>query len=83
MRSVLKSGRRLLLLATGLAALAAPAMAADTLTVVTFGGSFESAVDKAFFQPFEAKTGTKIVKEEYDGGLAKLRGMVEIGRAHV
>ncbi|MCW6508408.1 extracellular solute-binding protein [Lichenifustis flavocetrariae] len=79
MFNVLKSSRRMLLMATGVMALAAPAVAADTLTVVTFGGSFESAVDKAFFVPFTAKTGTNIVKEDYDGGLAKLRGMVEAG----
>ena len=79
MFSALRPSRRMLLIATGLVALAAPALAADSLTVVTFGGSFESAANKAFFEPFTAKTGIHIVEEEYDGGLAKLRGMVEAG----
>lgn len=79
MLDVLKAGRRTLLMASAVAMLAGPATAADSLTVVTFGGAFESAVNKAFFEPFTAKTGTAIVKEEYDGGLAKLRGMVEAG----
>lgn len=79
MLSVFKAGRRTLLTASAVAVLAGPAAAADSLTVVTFGGAFESAVNKAFFEPFTAKTGTNIVKEEYDGGLAKLRGMVEAG----
>ena len=79
MLHVLKAGRRTLLMASAVAVLAGPAAAADSLTVVTFGGAFESAVNKAFFEPFTAKTGTAIVKEEYDGGLAKLRGMVEAG----
>ena len=77
MVSVFKAGRRTLLMASAVALFAAPAVAADSLTVVTFGGAFESAVNKAFFEPFTGKTGTNIVKEEYDGGLAKLRGMVE------
>lgn len=72
-----KKAGRALLLAVGCLGLAAPASAADSMTVVTFGGAFENAVDKAFFGPFTAKTGVEIVKEQYDGGLAKLRGMVE------
>jgi putative spermidine/putrescine transport system substrate-binding protein len=70
---------------TGLASLVAgsclalpiPAVAAESLSVVTFGGAFENAVTKAWFEPFTAATGTPVAKEQYDGGLAKLRGMVE------
>lgn len=78
MQSFVKSGSRVLLVATSLLALSLPA-AADSLTAVTFGGAFENAVVKAYFEPFTAKTGTSIVREQYDGGLAKLRGMVESG----
>ncbi|MFK8253998.1 ABC transporter substrate-binding protein [Ancylobacter terrae] len=73
---VRKAGQALLV-AAGVLGLAAPSHAADSLTIVTFGGAFENAVNKAFFEPFTAKTGIAIVKEQYDGGLAKLRGMVE------
>ncbi|MBV8568799.1 MAG: ABC transporter substrate-binding protein [Methylobacteriaceae bacterium] len=66
----------ILLVAAGLG-ISARASAADTMTIVTFGGAFENAVTKAYFDPFTAKTGISVVKEQYDGGLAKLRGMVE------
>ena len=61
----------------GCLSLSGRAWAADTMTIVTFGGAFEDAVTKAYFDPFTAKTGIGVVKEQYDGGLAKLRGMVE------
>lgn len=53
------------------------ASAQEPLTVVTFGGAYENAASKAFFEPFSKETGTAIVKEQYSGGLAKLRAMVE------
>ncbi|WP_414449916.1 ABC transporter substrate-binding protein [Burkholderia sp. 22PA0099] len=52
-----------------------PAHAADTLSVVTFGGAYESAARHAWFEPFTAKTGTQFTTESYDGGLAKLQAM--------
>lgn len=68
---------------TGAAALAlvgslscAPVRAAETITIPNFGGAFEVAASKAWFEPFTAATGIRIAKEEYDGGLAKLRAMV-------
>lgn len=79
MQSTLSASRRGLLLAAGCLALALalPARAADPLTAVTFGGALETAVTKAWFEPFAAATGTPVTREQYDGGLAKLRGMVE------
>jgi putative spermidine/putrescine transport system substrate-binding protein len=78
-KKILKSGNLLALSAASCIALSLSASAADKLTVVTFGGAFENAATKAFFEPFTAQTGTEIVREQYDGGLAKLRGMVEAG----
>jgi putative spermidine/putrescine transport system substrate-binding protein len=49
--------------------------AAETLSVVTFGGAYENAAKKAFFEPFTAKTGVAFSTESYDGGLAKLSAM--------
>src|SRR5919199_4820427 len=72
-----RCGGRILLLTAACLGFSLPAGAAETMTAVTFGGAFENAADKAYFQPFAAKTGIDVVKEEYDGGLAKLRGMVE------
>lgn len=68
-------GAAALALSAGL--LSAAARADETITIPNFGGAFEAAADKAWFQPFTAATGIKIAKEEYDGGLAKLRAMVE------
>src|ERR1700710_2837088 len=51
------------------------AHAAETLSVVTFGGAYENAAKKAYFEPFTAKTGVNFTTESYDGGLAKLSAM--------
>src|SRR5215469_5592772 len=55
--------------------LSSAAHAADTISVVTFGGAYEAAAKKAWFEPFTAKTGTQFATESYDGGLAKLQAM--------
>lgn len=60
-----------------LVASSAMAYAQESLTITTFGGAFENAATKAWFEPYTAKSGTAIAKEQYDGGLAKLRAMVE------
>lgn len=53
---------------------------ADTgLSVVTYGGAFENAVQEAYFKPFSQKTGIDFNLESYDGGLAKLAAMVQAG----
>lgn len=79
MRQTLTSASRSLLVATSLLALVLPASAEENMTIVTFGGAFESAVEKAFLEPFTKENSVTVVKEQYDGGLAKLRGMVEAG----
>ena len=60
---------------TVLSVLSSMARAADTLSVVTFGGAYESAAKQAWFEPFTAKTGVAFSTESYDGGLAKLSAM--------
>ena len=64
-------------LALGLAC-AMPAMAAD-LTVVSFGGANKDAQVKAYYEPFQAETGHKIIAGEYNGELAKVKAMVDTG----
>ena len=49
--------------------------AAETLSVVTFGGAYEAAARKAYFEPFTQATGIGFSTESYDGGLAKLSAM--------
>jgi putative spermidine/putrescine transport system substrate-binding protein len=62
-------------LAVGVA-LAVPAMAVD-LTAISFGGASKVAQVKAFYEPFEAKTGNKILAGEYNGEMAKVKAMVD------
>jgi putative spermidine/putrescine transport system substrate-binding protein len=56
---------------------ALPAMAESQLTVVNFGGANGAAQKKAYVEPFEKSTGTKIVSVEYNGEQAKIKAMVE------
>jgi putative spermidine/putrescine transport system substrate-binding protein len=65
-----------------LAAVAALAMtgsaAARDLTVVSWGGAYQEAQKKVYFEPFQ-KTGTKLTDESWDGGIGVLRAKVEGG----
>ncbi|MFH3844485.1 extracellular solute-binding protein, partial [Acinetobacter baumannii] len=65
-------------LAAGLAC-AAQAMAVD-LTVVSFGGANKSAQIKAFYEPYQKATGNRIVAGEYNGDIAKVKAMVDVGQ---
>jgi len=60
--------------------LAWPALAgADSLTVVSWGGSYEYSQTRAYFEPFTEKTGIRIDVEQYTGGIDELRRQVESG----
>jgi putative spermidine/putrescine transport system substrate-binding protein len=52
------------------------ALAADELTIVSWGGAYQESQRKAFFEPF-MKEGNKVTEEEYNGEIAKIRAMVE------
>ena len=51
----------------------------QAITVVSFGGSYARACDKAYHERFEAETGISIDLEDYTGGLAQIRAQVEMG----
>ncbi len=59
--------------------LAAPGLAAQELTVVSWGGAFARALEEAIIKPFEAETGIEVRLEDYNGGLAQIRAQVETG----
>jgi putative spermidine/putrescine transport system substrate-binding protein len=59
------------------AAFSAPVSAQDSVTVVSWGGAYQDSVRKAFFEPFMKEGGGKIVEEEFNGEIAKVRAMVE------
>ncbi|WP_240724534.1 extracellular solute-binding protein [Halomonas borealis] len=80
-------GWRALLLALALGAgvpgmleaepLATPA--AESLTVLSWGGAYERAQRRALFAPFSEASGLAVTVERYNGGLAALRRAVQAG----
>ena len=70
---------RLRILLTGaamLAVMATPAMAQD-LTAVSFGGAYGAAQKKHMIDPYMASTGTRVLFEDYSGGIAEIKAQVE------
>ena len=55
---------------------------AQSLTVVSWGGSYGRAVYEAAIAPFTEATGIRVDVEDYNGGLAQIRAQVEIGNIH-
>ena len=52
---------------------------AQSITVVSWGGSYARASQEAYFKPFTEETGIEIWLEDYNGGLAQIRAQVESG----
>ena len=53
--------------------------AADSLTVVSWGGSYAKACVDGYHDAFTAETGIEVRLEDYNGGLAQVRAQVEAG----
>jgi putative spermidine/putrescine transport system substrate-binding protein len=53
---------------------------AESLTVVSFGGTNKDAQEKAFYKPFEAAGKGTIDAGEYNGEMARIRAMVQTGQ---
>ena len=51
-----------------------------SITVATWGGSYERSQVKAYFEPFTEMTGITIRIERYNGGLAELRQQLDAGK---
>ncbi len=63
-----------LFLALALALGLAPAgLAAEQITVVSWGGAYEAAQRRAIYAPFTAQTGIKVETKTYAGGVEALR----------
>ncbi|MGB3408585.1 MAG: ABC transporter substrate-binding protein [Jannaschia sp.] len=69
--------RHLTLLAT--LALTASPLAAQDLTVTSFGGAYGAAQKEHMIDPFVAASGTNILFEDYGGGIAEMKAQVEAG----
>ena len=59
-----------------------PLAPAESLTAVSWGGSYARACEKAFYEPFTAETGIEVRLEDYNGGLAQIRAQVETGNVY-
>jgi len=75
-----------LLKSAGVATIAAAALgfagtasAAETLTIVSWGGAYTKSQVEAYHKPWIEMTGDTINSEDYNGGLAEVRAQVEAG----
>jgi len=76
------SKRRKVLLAAAAASVGLVAFGAwanRPLTVVSWGGAYQEAQKKVFFEPFKAATGIQMIDESWDGGVGVLRSKVQGG----
>jgi len=55
------------------------AYADEVLRITSWGGSFQDAQRVTQFEPYQQKTGVKIVESNWSGELGKVRAMVESG----
>jgi putative spermidine/putrescine transport system substrate-binding protein len=67
------------LAAAGLVAILAGSASARDLSVVSWGGSYQDAQRKVYFEPFQRETGIPLVEDSWDGGIGTLRAKVEGG----
>ena len=54
----------------------------QSLTVVSWGGSYARACVKGYHERFTAETGIAIELEDYNGGLAQIRAQVDVGNVY-
>ena len=71
-----------LALALATAGFAVSLHAEESVTVVSFGGSYAKACVDAYHKPFEEATGIKVNLADFNGGLAEIRAQVDAGSVH-
>lgn len=52
---------------------------AGEITVVSFGGAYTKSQIEAYHKPWMARTGHRILSEDYNGGLAQIKAQVQAG----
>ncbi len=70
---------KLTALAAAIGATLALGVQAQTLTVTSWGGAYTKSQVAVMHEPFTAKTGIKILSEDYNGGLAEISAQVKTG----
>lgn len=66
-------------LLVGLLTVGAQTAHARDLTVVSWGGNYQDAQRKIYFQPFSALLGKPVLEESWDGGIGVLTAKVKAG----
>jgi putative spermidine/putrescine transport system substrate-binding protein len=61
------------------ALLIATAAQAESITVVSYGGSYTASQIEVYHKPFTAKTGITVNSADYNGGVAEIKAQVESG----
>ena len=54
-----------------------PALSADKITVVSWGGSYAESQRHAFYEPFTKDTSITVLEDEWGGDMAKIKAMVD------
>ena len=54
----------------------------ESITVVSYGGSYARACVLGYHESFTAETGIQVNLEDFNGGLAQIRAQVEAGAVH-
>ncbi|SAK87766.1 spermidine/putrescine ABC transporter periplasmic spermidine/putrescine-binding protein [Caballeronia hypogeia] len=79
MKNAKSMSRHRVAIIAGLLLLPGFAFAQQSITVTSWGGAIAAAQQKAMQDPFTAKTGIKVIPEDYDGGLAEIQSQVKTG----
>ena len=72
-------GVKITVIASGIALAAMGSASARDLTVVSWGGSYQDAQRKAYFEPYQKATGNKLIEDSWDGGIGGIRAKVQGG----
>ncbi len=67
------------LIACALATIGTATAEARDLTVVSWGGNYQDAQRKIYFEPFAKQTGKPVLDESWDGGYGVLQAKVKAG----
>lgn len=58
-------------------------MAAEPLSVMSFGGAYQEAQRKAVFTAYAEETGRSVSEQEYGGEIAKIKAMIDSGNTTI
>jgi putative spermidine/putrescine transport system substrate-binding protein len=82
MKMTLKNAIRIVGVAGLALSLTAGGAAARDLTIVSWGGNYQDAQKKIYFEPFAQKLGKPVLDESWDGGIGVIAAKVKAGEAN-